>query len=741
MTSVTPDSRTAYRTCPLCEAVCGLEITLDADDRVTRVRGDRDDPFSRGFICPKGASLGALDFDPDRLTEPIIRDRATDTWRTATWPEAFALIAERAPAVVNEYGPRSAALYLGNPNAHTVAGALYVPALIRALSTRNLFSASTADQMPKQVSSGLMFGDPLTVAVPDLDRTGYLLMLGANPLESNGSLCTAPDYPGRLKALRKRGGRLVVVDPRRTRTADLADEHLFIRPGSDPYLLFGIVHVLFAEDLVDTRLGRSHIGIDGVEQIRSSAIPFTAEAVQARTGIPAETVVRLARELAAAPAAAVYARIGTCTAEFGTLTQWLVDVINVLTGNLDRPGGAMFATPAALGIVRTRPFRLGRWTSRVREFPETMGEFPIATLADEIGTPGSGQVRMLVTVAGNPVLSAPAGARLGEALAGLEFMVSVDRYLNETTRHADVILPPPRSLQAPHYDFALLQFAVRNYARYSRPLLPLAPDRPSEPEILARLALSLSGQPEPESDPVAAVDELIIAGTLHKAGLGDHRAELAGADSTEQRIDMMLRLGPYGTWNPDREPVELAPDGLNLQVLLDNPHGIDLGPLRPRLPGVLRTATGRVELAPQQLLDDTTRLVTGLSDARPDVVLIGRRHLRSNNSWMHNVAALVGGSNTCTLHIHPDDVARLGLGELAAIESASGKLTVPVEPNDKIMPGVVSLPHGWGHAGSSQSVARAHAGVNANILTDASRIDVLSGNAVFNGIPVTITPV
>ncbi|PPJ19910.1 molybdopterin-binding oxidoreductase [Nocardia nova] len=737
MTRVTAAARTTYRTCPLCEAVCGLEITLDAQDRVTRVRGDREDPFSRGFICPKGASLGALDADPDRLAEPIIRDRATDTWRQATWPEAFDLIAERAPAILGEYGRQAAALYLGNPNAHTIAGALYVPALIRALSTRNLYSASTTDQMPKQVSSGLMFGDPLTVAVPDLDRTDYLLMLGANPLESNGSLCTAPDYPGRLKALRARGGRLVVVDPRRTRTADLADEHLFIRPGSDAYLLFGIVHTLFAEDLTDIR-----VEVAGLEQIRSAAVPFTPEAVQARTGIPAETVGRLARELAAAPTAAVYARIGTCTAEFGTLTQWLVDVINVLTGNLDRAGGAMFATAAALGIVRTRPFRLGRWTSRVRELPETMGEFPVATLADEILTPGEGQVRMLVTVAGNPVLSAPAGARLGEALAGLDFMVSVDRYLNETTRHADVILPPPRALQAPHYDFALLQFAVHNYARYSPPLLALSDDRPSEPEILARLALSLAGQqPEPGRDCVAAVDELIIAGTLHKAGLTERRGELIGVDSTEQRIDMMLRLGPYGEWNPDRQRVDIAPEGLNLQVLLDNPHGVDLGALQPRLPDVLRTASRKVELAPEPLLGDTTRLVAELSAARPDVVLIGRRQLRSNNSWLHNVPALVGGSNTCTLHIHPDDVARLGLGELAAIESATGKLTVPVEPNDRIMPGVVSLPHGWGHSGSTQTVAREHAGVNANALTDDSRVDAVSGTAVFNGVPVTITPV
>lgn len=384
MTHVTDSPRTLLRTCPLCEAVCGLELTLDPDDRIVSVRGDHADPFSKGFICPKGATLGALDSDPDRLTAPMIRDRATDSWRTASWDEAFEVIRERLPQVSASSGNSAVGLYLGNPNAHTVAGALYVPLLIRALGSRSLFSASTADQMPKQVSSGLMFGDPLTVAVPDLDRTDYLLMLGANPLESNGSLCTAPDFPGRLKALRQRGGRLV-VDPRRTRTAKLADEHLFVRPGSDAYLLFGIVHTLFAEDLVDIR-----VEVNGLDEVRAAAAEFTPELVAQRSGVPAATIVRIARELAAAPSAAVYARIGTCTAEFGTLTQWLVDVVNVLTGNLDSPGGAMFATGAALGIVRSRPFRTARWGSRVRGLPEAMGELPVATLADEILTPGEG---------------------------------------------------------------------------------------------------------------------------------------------------------------------------------------------------------------------------------------------------------------------------------------------------------------------------------------------------------------
>ncbi|MBF6214290.1 molybdopterin oxidoreductase family protein [Nocardia puris] len=724
MARITDLSRNLLRTCPLCEAVCGLEITLDPHDHVTAVRGDKLDPFSKGFLCPKGASLGRVDEDPDRVTEPLIRDRATGERRVATWDEAFDYIAARFGPIVAAHGNQSAALYLGNPNAHTIAGTLYLPMLIRALGTKNIYSASTADQMPKQVASGLMFGDPMAVAVPDLDRTDYLLMLGANPLDSNGSVCTAPDFPGRLKALRKRGGRLVVVDPRVTRTAKIADEHVFVRPGSDAYLLFGIVHTLFAEDLADVR-----VEVNGLDELRRAAAEFPPEVVAERTGVPAGTIARLARELAGAPTAAVYARIGTCTAEFGTLTQWLVDVINVLTGNLDSPGGVMFATAAAGAIARTKPFRTGRWTSRVRELPETMGELPVATLADEITTPGPGQVRALVTVAGNPVLSAPSGPRLDAAFAGLEFMVSVDRYVNETTRHADVILPPPRKLQSPHYDFALLQFAVRNYARYSRPLVPLG-DRPSEAAVLARLGAALTGAPH-DGDPLGQLDELVIAGMLHKAGIPERRPDLHGANSTEQRIDLMLRLGPHGEWNGG---------SLNLQVLLDNPHGVDLGPLTPRLPGALRTASKRVEVAPEPLLADVARLRARLTEDAPEFVLIGRRHLRSNNSWMHNVPTLVSGSNRCTLQIHPGDVARLGLGERAVVKSAAGAVTVALEPTETIMPGVVSLPHGWGHATGTQSVADATSGVNANALTDDSVVDAPSGTAVFNGVPVTLAP-
>ncbi|MET8340711.1 molybdopterin-dependent oxidoreductase, partial [Streptosporangium canum] len=649
--------------------------------------------------------------------------------REATWEEAFQAVDQGLKNVIDTHGRQALAVYLGNPNAHSMAGALYGPPLIRALGTRNVFSASSADQMPKHVSCGLMFGDPLAIAVPDLDRTGYLLMLGANPLESNGSLCTAPDFPGRLKALRARGGKLVVVDPRRTRTAALADEHLFVRPGTDAYLLLGIVHTLFAEDL--TAVG---VEADGLEELRRLAMDFAPETVAQACGVPAGEIARLARELAAAPTAAVYARIGTCTAEFGTVAQWLVDVVNILTGNFDRPGGVMFAKTAVENGRRRRPYATGRWHSRVRALPEANGELPVATLADEIETPGEGQVRALVTVAGNPVLSAPNGPRLDRAFRDLDFMVCVDPYLNETTSHADVILPPPPVLRTPHYDLSLLFVAVRNYARFSPPVLPPEPGRPSEAEILARLTMIASGQGA-DADP-DLLDEMILDQMFRKAvetpgspvegcEVAELRASLDGTTGAERRLDAMLRLGPYG---------------LSLAKLLANPHGVDLGPLEPRLAEVLCTASGRVELAPPPLVEDLARLRGRLAVRPAEMVLIGRRHLRSNNSWLHNVGPLVGGSNRCTLQIHPDDVTRLGLDGHALVRSAGGELVVPLEPTETIMPGVVSLPHGWGHSGSTQLVAAEHAGVNANTLTDDSVVDIPSGNAVFNGVPVTLSP-
>ncbi|HEX8009195.1 MAG TPA: molybdopterin dinucleotide binding domain-containing protein, partial [Trebonia sp.] len=501
-------------------------------------------------------------------------------------------------------------------------------------------------------------------------------------------------------------------------------EHVFVRPGTDAYLLAGIACTLFAEGLVTV-----DTPVNGLAEVEAAVRDFTAEIAARACGVPAAVIVRLARELAAAPTAAVYARIGTCTAEFGTTSQWLVDVLNVLTGNLDRPGGAMFPRPATEGRPRRKPYRTGRWHSRVRGLPEANGELPVATLADEIETPGEGQVRALITIAGNPVLSAPNGARLDRAFQGLEFMVSVDPYLNETTRHAHVILPPPRMLNSGHFDFALLGFAVRNFARYSPAALP-SDGAPAETEILARLAMIASGQGA-DADP-ALLDELILDGMLRDAGdPAELRAALHGSSGAELRLDAMLRLGPYGEWSGGGD--------LSLRKLLEHPHGLDLGPLEPRLPGNLATASGKIELAPEGILADLVRLRARLTEEMPEFLLIGRRHLRSNNSWLHNVGPLVGGSNRCTLQINPADVARLGLGREAVVRSAKGTLTVPLEPTDTIMPGVVSLPHGWGHEGSSQAVAAKNAGVNVNVLTDEDVIDPLSGNAVFNGVPVMLT--
>ncbi|MFV8172742.1 molybdopterin oxidoreductase family protein [Mycolicibacterium peregrinum] len=734
---------TALRICPFCEATCGLTLTI-SDGRVTGARGDRDDVFSAGFICPKGASFGELDNDPDRLTHPLVRRDGLLT--EATWAEAYAVITERLGAVIAEHGGGSVGVYLGNPNAHTVAGSLYAPLIIKGLGTRQVFSASTLDQMPKHVALGLMFGSPVAFTVPDLDRTDYLVIIGANPMVSNGSLATAADFPGKLRALRKRGGKLVVIDPARTQTAKLADRHLAPRPGTDAALLFAIAHVLFEEDLVD--LGRLAGHVTGVEEVRALADEFSPEAVAAACGVGAAEIRELARELASAPTAAVYGRIGTSTVEFGTIGSWLVDVINILTGNLDRPGGAMFALGAAAPAPRPpkpgRGFRTGRWASRVSGYPEALSELPAAALAEEIDTAGEGQIKAMITIAGNPVLSAPDGDRLDNALDSVDFMLSVDPYLNETTRHADVILPPPPPSQSAHFDVALNNLAVRNNVRYSSPALPLD-GRPDEPEILSRLALILYGIGA-DGDP-ALVDAQVIATTLAKE-VANPDSPVAGRDVAEltamlydgpgyeRRLDMMLRVGPYG------DAFGAKPDGLTMERLKANPHGIDLGPLRPRIPEILRTPSGRIELAPEPIVTDVARLRDALARSAGGFLLIGRRHLRSNNSWMHNLPALSGGSNRCTLQIHPDDAADLGLTDIAVIKGPGGELLAPIEVDDGMRRGVVSLPHGWGHdrSGTGQRLAASHPGANVNQLNDGTHLDPLSGTAVLNGIPVDIAP-
>jgi len=721
-----------------------LTIEEGPASRVTGARGDDDDVFSHGYICPKGASFAELDNDPDRLQVPLIRRDGELV--EAGWAEALEAAAAGL-ARVKADTTASVAVYLGNPNAHTIAGGLYAPQLVRALQTRHVFSASTLDQMPKQVACGYLFGNPFAFTVPDVDRTDHLVVLGANPLVSNGSVATAADFGGKLKALKRRGGRLTVIDPNRTRTAQMADRHIAPRPGTDGALLFAVVNVLFDEDLVDTGLGGLADHVTGVEQVRAAALEFPPEAVAEHCGVSAAEIRALARDIAAGPRTAVYGRIGTSTVRFGTLTSWLVDVVNLLTGNLDTPGGAMFATsPIGAAIRPARPgrgFSVGRWHSRVSGAPEVASELPTALLPEEIETPGTGQVRAVVTIAGNPVLSAPDGERLSAALDRLDFMVSIDPYLNETTRHADVILPPPPPSQTAHFDVALSGVAVRNTARYSPAVLPLPDDRPDEVEILCRLTLGVLGLGT-GADP-KLVDDQIISMVLGKE-VADTASPVTGRDvdelvamlpegpGYERRLDMMLRLGPFG------DGFGARPDGLTLQRLKDNPHGIDLGPLVPRIPEILRTPSGKVELAPAAILADIPRLQESLDSDPGGFLLIGRRHLRSNNSWMHNLPALAGGTNRCTLQIHPDDAARLGVTDTAVITGPAGKLEVPVEITDAIRPGVVSLPHGWGHdlPGTRLSVAATQAGVNVNSLLDSSLIEPLSGTSVLNGVPVEV---
>jgi anaerobic selenocysteine-containing dehydrogenase len=735
-----------HRTCPLCEAKCGISVHVDRDEqRVVTIRGDADDPFSRGYLCPKAYGLKGLHEDPDRLRRPMRRSgsRSAPNWVEIGWDEAFELASSRLTELRESHGADAIATYVGNPNAHDLGSALYLPALVRALGTRRRFSASSVDQLPKMLSSHLMFGAPLAIPVPDIDRTDLLVVLGANPLASNGSLMTAPDMPGRLAALRRRGGRVVVIDPRRSETARAADEHLFIRPGSDAYLLFAVVHTLFEEGLV--QMGRLEPFVRGVEAVRTLAKEFAPEAVTTATGIEPGRIRELAHELAGAERAACYGRIGTCTQEFGTLASWLVDVVNTLTGNLDRPGGVMFprAATSPARLPRRRQLPYARWRSSVRDLPEAFGELPAAALAEEIDTAGDERVRALLTVAGNPVLSTPNGQRLTRALESLDFMVSVDFYVNETTRFADLILPPVSPLERSNYDIAFNGFSVRNVSKFSPRVFEPAEGSRDQWQILAELAGRVNGAD------ATTVDELVFGHLVSSAVGGEGtscpdvtveraRQALGNKPGPERVLDCMLRAGPYG----DRF-VE-GGDGLSLAALRKSEHGVDLGALEPRLPEMLATESGNVELAPELVVGDVERLRAALPDRSRSqgLVLVGRRHLRSNNSWMHNVHALAKGRERCTLLVNPEDARRLGLrdGKPARVASRVGSVEAPVQVSDEMMPGVVSLPHGYGHdaPASRLRVARLHAGVNSNLLTDEGAVDVLSGNSVLCGIPVQV---
>ncbi len=701
-----------YRACNLCEAICGLEIRV-ADGKITSIRGDKEDPFSRGHVCPKAVALQDIHHDPDRLKRPLRRIPATnggeDRWQEIGWDEAFDLAASRLRAIQDSHGRDAIGFYLGNPNVHNYGNLLYGPPLLRALKSKNRFSATSVDQLPHHFAAYFMFGHQLLLPVPDVDRTDYFLILGANPAVSNGSLMTAPDVKNRIKAIRERGGQVVVIDPRRTETAKLADRHLFLRPGTDALLLMALLHTVFDEDLVEP--GRLAEHADGLEQLQQATDGFAPEQVAGAVGMEPDDIRALARDFCAASSAVCYGRMGASTQEFGAVCQWLINAFNFVTGNLDRAGGAMFTKPAVDLVARGfGGGSFGRWKSRVRGLPEFGGELPVSALAEEILTPGEGQIRALVTSAGNPVLSTPNGRQLDEGLASLDFMVSIDFYLNETTRHADLILPPTAALEHDHYDIVFNVLAVRNTARYSPPLF------------------------EPEED------------TRHDWQiLHELRKRLDRNRSMRSRMERwVMGRGPRTLLNL---ALRSGPTSLNLKKLERAAHGVDLGALEPCLPERLKTREQRIDLAPELLVADVERLRKHLEelDGGSSLVLIGRRQVRSNNSWMHNYQRLMRGKDRCTLLIHPDDAARLGIAEdgTAAVSSRVGRVEAPVELTDAIMPGVVSLPHGWGHhrPGIRLETASSRPGVSLNDLTDEQRIDALCGNAAFSGVPVTVEAV
>ena len=724
------------RTCPLCEGMCGIRVTHDGE-RVISIRPDPANAFSQGHICPKGTTLGDLHHDPDRLRRPMVRQGST--WREASWPAAFERIEELVAGVRERHGPEAFAFYGGNMSKGSFDSARYTALFVRQGRFAQRFSSSSVDQLPKNVSNQLMYGDMWKMPVPDIDRTDLFVILGGNPAASKGSILSHRDVMGAIKALRARGGRVIVVDPVRTGTAQAADEWIAVRPGSDAALLLAVVQVLFAEDRVKLK----HLSgrVNGVDELRVLAQDWTPERVAGFCGVTPEVIVSLARQIADAPRAAVYGRIGTCTQAFGTLASWLVDVVGALTGNLDAVGGTLWSTQVAPHLALAPPYPtdaplIGK-PNRVRGAPGILGQYPASCLAEEIDTPGPGQLHGLVTLGSNPVLSAPGSGRLDRALPLLDAMVSVDMYCNETTRHAHVILPALSPLEQPHWDVWAWPFSLTIGGHYSPTLFAPDADRPEEWRMMARLAAIVGGDPGADLD---AMDDAYFGAMCDQTGVPRELAFAAPSQRGAHRIlDLCIRTGPFG----DR--FGQHPDGLTLQRFRDQPDGIVLGQAGPQGEAAVRTLSGRIELAPPHMLADVPRLAQAMADdgARGDgLVLVSRRHLRSLNSWLHNVDSLVSGKPRCTLQMHPQDATRLGIasGDFAEVRSASGSVRVLAEVGDGIRPGVVSLPHGWGHgaAGTRTTVSAQHAGVNINLLSPAEMVDEASGNAVLNGIPVQV---
>ena len=720
-------TRTVFRSCTLCEATCGLRFEVEGD-RILSVRGDPDDVFSRGYVCAKGIAIADVHRDPDRLRSPV-RRTAAGGFEPIPWEDALSLVAERLGGVRDRFGGSAIGAYLGNPIVHNHGALLLRSGLLRALGTRNAFSAGSQDTSPRFATSYHLYGSSLAVPVPDLERTQYLLCLGANPYVSNGSFLTAPDVRQRLRAVRERGGKIVVVDPRRTETARDADEHVPIRPGGDAALLLAMVQVLIAEGRVDAaRIGAV---ADGWERIAPRIAAYTPERVERMTGVPAATITRLAREFAEAPSSAAYSRVGVCNNRFGTIASWATDLLNLAAGRLGEPGGSLFASPA-IDTPALTPYLgdgHGRWRSRVRGLPETLGDLPAAALAEEIETPGEGQIRALLTFAGNPVLSVPNGRRLSKALERLDFMVSIDLYVNETTRHADVILPSAWALADDHVDLIFPAVSVRNIARHSPPVVERREGERADWEILLELIGRLGGGPTG----LPALDWI-----YRRSGAKGLRGRIGLRWNPTKTADLLLRLGRYGDrflpWS----------SGLSMAKLAKHPHGVDLGPLEPGVERRVLHRGGKMRIAPDPILAGLADLERAV-DAMPptgELLLIGRREVRTCNSWMHNVPALVVGRDRCVLYVNPEDAERAGVGDgdAAVLESRVHRGTVHIRVTDEMAAGVVSLPHGWGHASSAawQKVAGSHPGVSVNDWTDDGEVEAVVGQSILNGVPVRL---
>lgn len=703
-----------YGSCNLCEAMCGLVYTVE-NNTVTSIRGDKEDPLSRGHICPKALSLIDIHEDPDRLTAPV---RRTDRgWEQVSWDEAYELVVDGLVTTREKYGADAVGVYQGNPNVHSLGAMTHGVPFTSMLRTKNRYSATSLDQLPHQLVNYLLYGHQLALPIPDIDHTDFFLVLGGNPMASNGSMMTVPDFAHRVRDLKARGGTMVVVDPRRTETADVADEHHFVRPGTDALLLLAMIHVVLE---VRTRVASY---VDGVEDLAPLVAEFTPAAVAPVVGISAENITSLAERFASAEAAVAYGRMGVSTQRFGSVCQWAIQVLNILTGNLDRVGGSMLTSPA-IDLIAKKIVGRGHfdaWRSRVRDLPEFAGELPCSTLVDEMTTPGEGRIRAMAVFAGNPVLSMPGGEKLDDAFADLDFMVSFDFYINETSRHADVILPPTMAFERDHYDLIFQSFAVRNTAKFMPAILKPTPGAKADWEIFRDIALRYQAR---------------RAGS----GLGAVKARLKPAAAMREA---RLRLSP-------RRTVDLLlrskRRGLSVSALTKAPHGTDLGPLEPGLPQKLQTPDKRIHLIQDIIVAELPALHDVMLDAHVpgdgELLMIGRRHLRSNNSWMHNSARLTKGKPRHQLLAHPDDLFARGIedGSTVSVTSAAGSVAIEVRASDKMMPGVVSMPHGFGHQrpGVELSVAASVAGVSANDVTDPERVDAVSANAILNGVPVTV---